>query len=315
MYNEQQKLDYLKTVENPMSKQFLTLRFEEVAPLEQNLGKDLSRFTVPEALDYYKYVHTRSIDVLNNVASQFGLYTDWCKEHGYIQSAENPYRISTGDLIVSCIDYSQYKGSILSREEILRYIRETPNPADKFVMLALYEGLKGKNFREIALARLSQIDEEEKTITTVDDRVIPISDELIFIAHDAANTYERIRLNSFNDAVIPLRDRMYSDEIVKVQIAKNIVSGDEYREGRRIYNRMLKLMTFMGMPSTITLNSLNESGRIAMINRSLEPTGYTFKDFMGFGATDKRKKLISWDVFPKPNSYVTYYEKYKEYLK
>lgn len=276
MFNEEIKKRFIaerdKTVILPNN--YLECQFNKVSYMEEELNKDVSNFTYYEIIEYYKLLNTSSADSLSVMNSQFSLYTQWCLQENLVKDNQNHFLEVTYENYKSCINKAIFDLSILKREVLDEWIEQLPNPKDKFVLLGLFEGLKGKDFCELAKLRLSDINGNRATLCT--GRKVELSNKLISIIEECVeeNTYYSISGKGVKTTT--LIDNGY---IIKdyPNVKSNV---SDFQIGRKIYNSVTRILNYFGVLEYMSANSVYESGKIDMINRRSRELGITGNEYV-----------------------------------
>lgn len=311
MYNEKIKENWLEQYESPIStKKYLRNKFNQMETFEDMYSKDASNFTITEIIEYYKYISTASVEVLYVLNQAMIIYTQFCINNMIVDDNQNHYLEINNNILDSCVNKTLFYSKYVTREYVYDIVDRLKNESDKFVLLGLYEGLKGKDFCDITYARYSDIDTENGTIKLSSGRTIKISKKLQNIACLAKDEYEYY---TRNDKVFKLQDDEYPDEIVKVKSYTNS-NTNSWNKGRRIYVKIQNLLK-EEFPNA-SLQSIWESGRIAMVKNKLKEYGLSVDDYMNLIARDKGVYNLNDVVnqYGRINSIDAYMLKYKEYL-
>lgn len=191
MYNEERKLRYIEENKNRNLEleKVITKHFNTTAPYEEELEKDLCEFTSTEAVAFYKQRGSSSLETLMMVNSYSKTYTDWCLSHGYVKDMQNHFTELTYDLLHKECTNSWIKDKqIFTRDEVIKICDRLSNPSDKFMVLALFEGICGQSVCDISNVSLENL--KGNVLTTYSNKQITISDTLIKYLCDACNEYE-----------------------------------------------------------------------------------------------------------------------------
>ena len=188
MYNEEIKRRYItaKEQEVVLPNNYLVIQFNRAEEMETELGKDISNFTTYEIIEYYKMGNFDSLDSLRVLNSQLSMYTQWCLQENLVKDNQNHFLEMTADILSGCVNKAMLDRKIISRETVLKWVNELPNPRDQFIMLSLFEYGKSKNFTDITNAKITDI--VDNTLTLNDGRTVHISDQLKSIAEDSYET-------------------------------------------------------------------------------------------------------------------------------
>lgn len=155
MFNEKIKREYITTFENAEQ---IEIVFKNSANFESILNKDLFDFDVDEIKVYYKSISSSSMFTLNTLQSKLRKYTQWAIDNNYTKTKTNHYNIITQDMLAECFDKDTLSTQILTEEELDSRISRITNDSDKFIIRALFEGIRGESYSEILGLKLSDID-------------------------------------------------------------------------------------------------------------------------------------------------------------
>lgn len=304
-YNEELKKRYLSTI-----KQYSNIErmFLKSAKYEQELDKDASLFSVKEVQDMLKRMSFHSYYSFSNFRSQMSRYTDWCMRQNIVSNYFNNYE---KDFIG---DASQYinpikaERKIISRPELLSALDKLDNACDAFAILAMFEGINGKNRVEINNLRTTDINIENNTVDIKygTPRVIKISDKLIDLAFSAADAEKYTALSGrqvvfANDPTLIFKEFNNSQE----------GTSDLYK-GRRLYFRLVKCLSVIGFED-LSVNSISDSGKIHMINEIAEKENLSGKQVLYIPELlNKVEKQFGQNLTVRKSSFLSNYEEYLE---
>lgn len=276
MYNEEIKLRYIKekNQEVIISNNYLECQFGKASEMEEELNKDISNFTVYEIIEYYKMLNLSSLESLTVMNSQFSMYTQWCLQESLVIDNQNHFLEITHEIMKGCINKALFNLRIFSRETIISWINQLPNPKDQFILLGLFEGLKGRDFCE--LSKLRPEDIKGNVISLCTGRKIEVSDELIKIAYDCMSQDTYYSTTGKGVKTMTLVDRGY---IIKdYPNAREDVS--DFQLGRKIYNSVTRTLNYLDMLNILSANGVAESGKIHMIKERAKELGMSNKDYV-----------------------------------
>lgn len=255
MYNETIKNKYIEEVvsRNINISKWFKKKFSQSELFENKNKTDINCFTIDEIVEFYKYLNTTSLNSLIVLNSQMSLYSDWCIEHGYSNDNINHFLEVSTDMLHKCLNTKLAESEIVDRKQIEDLIDELLNPGDKFLVLALFEGLGGKDNSNLCDLRLEDFDGEYVHLR--DGRTLKVSEKLRALAIDAAEEY---KLYGFNGEESKSLTYAKTDpEIIKLICNSKI---DNLMNPRRFYIRLLKIRDYLESPA-IGRFELNESGR------------------------------------------------------
>ena len=304
-YNPELKIQYIeeKSKEVIISNNYLECQFNKTSKMEEELDKDLSNFTVYEITEYYKMLNISSFDTLFVMNSQFSMYTQWCLQKSLVKDNQNHFLEMTLEHLKDCLNKALVNMKIVSRETILNWVDQLPNPKDQFVLLGLFEGLKGKDFCELSKLKPENIKGNIASLCT--GRKIELSDKLLKIIDNCIIEDKYYSISGNGTKVMPLVDKGYV--IKDYPNARSDVS--DFQRGRKIYNSITRILNYFDVLDFMTANSVAESGKLQMIKDRAKELGITCKDYI-------YSSFIS-EVEEKYNSKIVrsiYWLKYADYL-
>ena len=301
MFNAEFKERYIieKNSESILPKGYLERQFDKVSSMEENLNKDISNFTFYEIMEYYKLLNTSSIANLQVLNSQFSMYTQWCLQQNLVADGQNHFLEMRFEDYDMCINKGLAELSIVSKKMIYKWIDELQNPRDQFILLGLFEGIKGKDYCELANLRPQDIHGNTATLCT--GRTIEISNKLVSIIEDCIEEKIYYSLSGKEKKTMPLMDRGY---IIKDY--PNTINDS----GRKIYNSVTRIMQFIGVYPKISAAQIFESGKLDMIKTQSEKYGVNYTDYILSNKIKEVEEKYNCTIIKK-----SYIIKCKNYLK
>jgi len=305
MYNQNLKEQYIAERENEviLPANYLNRQFEKVAIMEEELGKDVSNFTVYEIIEYYKMLNLTVLDCLLVMNSQFSLYTQWCLQNNLVKDNQNHYLEVTIEYMNGCLNKALLNMKFINIDTITKWISQLPNPKDQFVLLGLYEGIKGKDFCELAKLRPEDINGNVAKLCT--GREMKISDTLINIIDECLNedTYYSTTGNGVKK--MPL---VYKGFIIKDY--PNTKEGvSDFQIGRKIYNGITRTLNYFGVLQYMSANSIVESGKINMIKNRAKEFNMSAREYLYSDYIKEVEEKYNCSIVKS-----TYWIKYQDYL-
>lgn len=281
LYNNEIKETYIQEIDKEivMPSNYLNRLFSNISIYEEELGKDACNFTAYEIVEYYKILNISSFDSLVVINSQLSKYTQWCLNNNLVKDNQNHYYEIPIKQLKNCINNIAFNKKIVTQEDIYKWSNELPNPKDKFILVGLFEGIKGKEFCE--LAKLKPEDIKGNVAYLCSNREIHLSDKLVKIIKDCLNEdkYYSISGNAVKQTTL-----VYNGYVLKdYPNVKDNVS--DFQIGRKVYNSIIRSLSFVGAAQFVSANSIFESGKIHMIlKRSKElnmtPEEYIYSDYI-----------------------------------
>ena len=302
MFNEERKMRFIEEREEEvvLPASYLSTQFNKIEKMENEFDKDLCNFTAYEIIEYYKMLNITSIESLAVMNSQFSLYTNWCLKQNLVKDNQNHFLEINYDILGECMNKALFNMRMVSRETILGWIDMLVNPRDQFIILALYEGIRGKENCE--LVQLKPEDVKGNIVTLCTGRQIKISDQLAKIIKQCIATDEYY---GGGGRSFPLIENGY---VIKDY---NNVKDDvnSYQQGKRIYNSISRTIKAVDKKYIVTANSIVESGKLDMIKNRSEELGMTPKEYITSDYIKEVEQQYGCTIV-----HTVYLKKYKDYL-
>ena len=209
--------------------------------------------------------NNNQFDMLIVVNNQFLNYASWYHKRIGNKDNQNHYAEIRNDMLIKCVSYSAQKNKIITREDILELANTLINPYESFIFLALFEGLTLSDFEYL---KFDNFNTKTKKVALL-GRTLKISPELIHYAEDAADEYQIYNL----EGKVVTRKKFVKgdDRIIKCAETTGFEIKDSKEERARIaYRSLQKLKKRKVVPSSISITSIIESGRICMIKELMK---------------------------------------------
>ena len=279
LYNSEIKHRYINKRESEiiLADGFLLNLFKKTKSFEEDINKDVSCFTYYEIEDMYKtwnYTSFHSLQVHHSILS---VYTDWCINNSLVPDSQNHFREFNMDKLMNCLNLVVINNRVFSREQVLQWCKEVSlkNPSDAFILLALFEGIRGEAYKDIADLRLSDFNKNELTV------YLPHSKKTVKVSqtlYDYAKKSDEILVyNSLlSSAEIPLLD----DGLIIKNKYNSKAGADIKNRNRRVEKRVGSISEYLELSNLITPKSLLESGVVYYINEKCKETGSTAYEYI-----------------------------------
>ena len=279
LYNNKIKQRYIekKESETIISGGSLQNLFDKTMEFEEKLEKDISCFTYYEIEEMYKTWNSTSINTLQVQHSNLALYTDWCINNSLVVDFQNHFREFNMEKLMNCLNLVVVSNRVFDKEQILQWCKEVnvKNPSDAFILLALFEGIRGEEYRDIANLKFSDFNKEELTVNLPHSKkTIKISQQLYDYAKKSD---EMLIYNSLlGSAEIPLLD----DGLIIKNKHNSIMGAMAKNRNRRVEKRVRSVSEYLGLDNLITPKALMESGVVSYINQKCNETGLTAYEYI-----------------------------------
>lgn len=277
MYNEERKIKYIEENNNQnLNLPVVGTRiFNQIEYFEKKYKIDCCDFISTEIMDYYKSLNSNSLESLASINSILAKYTDWCLGNGYVADHQNHYREFTIELFGRCLNTGVVENKIFTRKEIEKIADDLDNDMDAAFILALFEGICGKNMCE--LTNLTMDNFNGNHVTLCSGRELDVSSKLYSLCLDASKATHYKAKN---------RDIPFIESDTVFKIINSARSKTRVANRKSLYTRLMNIKDWYDLPYLTTYN-LMESGRIHMINE-LKTQGYTLEQILFDRMTEDR---------------------------
>ncbi len=305
MYNQKLKERYRKEKESytTVSAYYFSSLFKRTEPFEEELDKDASNFTTYEIINMYKTLAIMSLDTIATMNSNLSMYTQWCIQENLVNDYQNHYLEITRDMMASFVNKLAMDKKVVSREQVLDWCQQLPNPSDSFCLLGLFEGIRGGGYLEIALAKIE--DFHDNIFTAYNGREIKVSSTLIEYAKQSNETieYQSISRNMEKEVNLIENGRIIKD----YPNVRRTESLPVLR--RRTQSRLARIFNYMGILEYMNGNDIRMSGVIEMINFRCKELGINGRDYIYGIGIEEIKKQYDFKVVSS-----VFMDKFGEYL-
>lgn len=250
MYNENQKNRYIeyKNSITILPENYLKTQFKFSEKFEEELGKDLCDFNEEEIKDFYKARNFKATGSLDNLNSQLKEYTNWCIIEGLVKDHQNHYSFIKSNELKECVNKIKKQAGYVTKKQLIKSINRLSNASDKYIFLAAFEGVMGKNFDDIL--NVSEKDLKGNLLKLKSGKEIIVSDLLRDLIIESCNTYKYYQPNK----VMPLT----GDKVIKQK--SNTRTDSERNAARNLYKTIWTRRDEIGL-SYVTINSIFLSGK------------------------------------------------------
>lgn len=265
LYNEKQKQAYFEATN---LNEPLQAYFTKTAPYEDKLEKDLCQWNVNEIINFYKSLCSPSNYYITSLNSQYKGYAHWCIAENLVNDGMNHFSEIDRDIINNCLNNVLLEQKIVTREELISSFRVFENDVDKYICLALFEGIGGKDLEDLIGLRLSDFNTTTGTIT-LGDKKVKFSKELYNYAVAAASQTYYYQSEDRRQKYELIGD---PDLIIKKKNSHG--NQDDVVRKRNIIQKMVRFRQLYGK-AYFSSKALNESGRIYYVKKLIAEGKYT----------------------------------------
>jgi len=273
MYNVDKKLEYEEYCHkngDTRSFKYFEYLFDYCEEFEIEFGKDVSEFTSEEISKMYsddKKFKTLNVLIVKN--SQYNRYANWATD------GNSSFAEYTRDVLRRFVNIEDRNKKIVTREDVLEVVDSFINYSDQLLVLGIFEGLKGNNFRDLLNIKIQNVN---FTINTVDiesrlDGFVHISDKLAGIIKKCMSERGYTNTLGFEYAYEP-SDYIYKYRSLNDDI-RTLDPDDASHKLRTHYNYVTKDTKL----KDISVVDLQESGKIWFMWCAAEYNGVTPLDF------------------------------------
>lgn len=277
MYNEELKQRYINYKESSVTiaKDYLFRLFRDSEPYENRKNKDISNFSAFEIKEFYQMLNRTSVESLSVMNSILSQYTNWCQMQNLVTDNQNHFLEISRDNYAECVNTLYVEKSILSRQRVLDMTIGLENYCDKFVLLALFEGISGKEYKDLWKIHYSDINTEMQTITLDSGRTIQISSQLINYAYESGKATEYYAVGDSPRKYAFLET---DDTVIKSYMNCKLDISD-HQMGRRVYAKVQRLVSHLGMDWLRPQNFI-DSGKIDFVNTHALELGMSGENYV-----------------------------------
>jgi len=305
MYNEELKQRYIREKRETtiIGLNFLERQFINVAGYEEELGKDLSNFTTPEIIEYYKILGSRSLESLIVINSQYSMYTQWCLQQNLVLDSQNHFLEMNNDILLQCLNQTIIDKSIVTRKEFLDLIHQLPNYRDQFIFLFLFEVGKDKDFVQLANCKIEDFDEDKQCLR-LSNRTPVVSNELIDIAKEANKQDKYFSITQKETRIVTFAE---NGCIIKDIPPARSDGVSDFRKGRRIYTAITRNLDYLGISKYHTARTIISSGIIHMIHKRSEELNISKEQYIRQHSSEIKNQ---YNISIVASTFLKKYEKY-----
>lgn len=301
-FNEERKMTYFQYLEGikENSTKCIGYIFARVSKTEEVWEKDVCDFTVDEIYKLLPTFNSCSVNALNKNVSILRLYTEWCCQNKLSKDNINHFNE---------IDKSQlqpYVNKITSilptKEEISDIVASLANASDKFLIQALYEGVKDETIGEFFYIPIASIDPDKRIITFASGKQKIMSKKLYYLAIESSEEEKYLSIKDDGD--------FFESTLTKkgtiINSRSNSTSDTLDHCEKRLRERMKKLKSAYDL-SMISMPKLFNAGLRDEIKRIMEKYNINKEQF--FNGKVDGKAYSDWIQEVNPNFEATSYLK------
>lgn len=305
MYNEERKVEFLKSIEKEHSDDYLTCMsslFNKTEQYEEMFEKDVCDFSHEEIATMYSMFSYASTMIYNTFNCNVKKYVAWCGEHMLIKDYINHFNEFGMSDYERYVDTRLESKKYLSESEFESMVQALPNVRDQFLFRCLYEFGKSKNYVEIINMQMKDINIEKQKAKLCTGRIVDVSRRFIETAILANNemTYYFI---------VSSKTRTFVDDDYIFKIVGSTREALNKTPVKFISRVIKNNLDVLDGFSKISPASLAVSGQFSMIKKRSAELGISKKDYI-FNCFDE----LRHQYIMTPNTPKMFYQKYEAYL-
>lgn len=277
MYNEEIKNKYLNSIENEDTRTLIRYTFAKTYESEVIYKKDLFEMNLEELESVMYGISPSTSDSAYNNAMRIKSYVEWVSDNGLRKSNIIPF--DAVDMFNWSRKFvSSYKNKMYTREEILEMCDELYNYADKALLLALLEGIGGKQHSEILNLKMDDVSMTSdgfKAILTGADgskRTIPISETLFKYLRIADGDKEYFPKNGERNPNERIGTMTYLESPYIFKKIKRGTQDDVKLDSNFVVRKIITFKTFFDS-KYLNAARIRESGMMHMMNEMRKRDG------------------------------------------
>ncbi|ASA22692.1 hypothetical protein [Paenibacillus donghaensis] len=201
-FNAEQKERYLKGL-SESTKIVYSRILLRAAYVEEELGRDLYNFNVNEIGQVMKLLSPTTYNSSRDALSQMKKYITWAIKNDLRDNNINPLGAGLSEEFISSFIDSSLE-FLYTEKQINDIIGRLSNEQDRALVLALFEGLMGREYSEILRLQLADIDQENNILTLKNldadgettIRKLKVSEKLVTLLIRAANQTIYVKSNA-----------------------------------------------------------------------------------------------------------------------
>lgn len=312
-YNEEKKLEFLQEItakEGGLGKRL----FRTSAPLEEQLKKDLSIFTVNEVMAVYRLCNFTSLGTARGMHRIFKKYSH------YIMNEMNPvYSTISDSMLESVMNKAAVNGTLVTSEDLDEWETKLRNykiwnPVDLFIVRAVFEGINGNDMQDLERLTLDNFcyEKGKRYVQFFGEypKKIEVTEKLYNLAKeaDAATCYYVIRKDTGfrKGSVIPYE---VSGETIIKELEKTNMSRSNF--ANRVSKRFMRLRKILDVEH-LSLKNIEMGGVVEKIKNKADENGIDIIDYISMREHTPEIRKILQDYNKTSDGSIQMVKKYIE---
>lgn len=302
-YNEERKREYFNYVNrvNPDASKPIIYLFKYAAPIEEAWGKDLCDFTLTEIEKVMSTFGAPTKFALAKNLSIYKSYTTWCCNNKLSIDNINHYEELGMDDLEPYVN--SVKDRIFSEKDINLVLNKLINDSDRFLVLALFEGVRPANCGELLLISLNDIDKDTKIVTFPSGTKKKMSSRLYELAVQSSS--EEVYY-SYKDGQETFASALQDNGMI-VKPRTNSRNNDIPHVNKRINDKFVTLRRTYNEPDLV-YSKLRISGIICQLKKIMDyyniDRDTLFNDSEYYNTCINMASLSNYELYDIPKSSV-----------
>lgn len=292
MYNEYIKNRFFEESDvSDRDKNILKTLFLKTESYEEIKGKDFYDFTKPEIIDFYKNQNYSSIEYLMNLNVKLKKYINWCLSENLVKDCQNHAMEINTEILFKCINVIKNNISVISRNKLLSMLAIMTNAREKFSIICLFEGIKGKDYSDIIKIKITDFDGLNLNIN---GKIIQVSQELKDYAIEAENEEYYYAVNSNGKKKFKPSPYVIKDHVSSYK------TNTETRRSRNLYVSIVRELSNIGL-DYLKPNDFFISGMLNNIKQLMNDYNMDFQTIISSEyikpVEDRYMKILNKTIF------------------
>lgn len=332
---------------------FLISIFNKSERVETQQQKDLCNFSKEEISHLYRTFSSTNVDRLNNINGILRKYTNWCMSEKLVLDGQNHYEDFSYSNLASCVMDSYFENNAFTRELLIQWNEEVKktivayekektkdglmwkeqysldkktnrkygvitgrlflNPSDLALIWLIFEGVRGKHYKELINLTYDDFDFNNNTVRLYDGKEMKLSDECMEMVA-IASRMDMYVLKSGKR--MPFMDRYVCQGYRRDQVDDEDIEdrvGEDERAQILYVNRLSRRLNSAlsdVKANKVSLNAISAWGQIDFIKTSMEKHGLDAKTYLYTVGGNELRERFGLSLM----NVERYYLKYKKYI-
>ena len=287
--------------------------FEKVEPFENFYKKDCFDFSKTEILNTLASFGSFSVSTLKSNKSFLNMYTQWANLNNIATTGINAYESVTQEDLVRCVGEDANSYRLITEDKLNDVLKQTLNPSDQYLLLGLYEGIRGEDYKELMNLREEDIDTENCTFYLRDtDRTVKVPRKLVNYALDAIHTYEYDGCKREGGRIVAANLNPNDDTPIKGRVS--VSTDDTKNRVRRVTRRMRTLKGYFDDAPELSVPRLFMAGFVNKIKKLADDNKVSYNDVWSAQNLENSIMEICQQYGMRPQHTYELKHKYGEYF-